>query len=150
MKCRSLCRYNNTLSKTRSPVWTAYSQESPLSPPTRCSQPLTLCVQNFEESPFAKAMLYRTAFENTAGETVPHPRPELSEQYKELVWTSLQKAQASGRKKPLLVSQRAAPWRCLFKRPGSPCSSFPVCFPANPDGAPPHSYKEYPHCCLWQ
>eukprot|EP00904_Undaria_pinnatifida_P000504 jgi/Undpi1/10454/HiC_scaffold_29.g12904.m1 len=51
------------------------------------------CEQNFEESPFAKAMLYRTAFENTAGETVPHPRPELSEQYKELVWTSLQKAQ---------------------------------------------------------
>ncbi|CAM9597193.1 unnamed protein product [Laminaria digitata] len=53
------------------------------------------CEQDFESSPFAKAMLYRTAFDNEAGDTVPHPKPELSEQYKEVVWTSLQKAQAS-------------------------------------------------------
>ena len=40
-------------------------------------------------------MLYRTAFDNAAGDTVPHPHPELSEQYKEVVWTSLQKAQVN-------------------------------------------------------
>ena len=38
-------------------------------------------------------MLYRTAFDNVAGDTIPHPHPELSEQYREVVWTSLQKVQ---------------------------------------------------------
>lgn len=39
--------------------------------------------------------MYRTAYQNAEGEAVPSPKPELSEQYKDLVMKPLQEAQAS-------------------------------------------------------
>lgn len=40
-------------------------------------------------------MMYRTAYRNAKGESVPCPKPELSEQYKDLVMKRLQDAQVS-------------------------------------------------------
>lgn len=40
-------------------------------------------------------MMYRTAYRNAKGEAVPSPKPELSEEYKDLVLKPLQDAQAS-------------------------------------------------------
>ncbi|CAM9209432.1 unnamed protein product [Scytosiphon promiscuus] len=51
------------------------------------------CEQDFESSPFVRAMMYRTAYRNAKGEVVPSPKPELSERYKDLVMKPLQEAQ---------------------------------------------------------
>ncbi|CAN0377648.1 unnamed protein product [Pylaiella littoralis] len=53
------------------------------------------CEQDFASSPFVRAMMYRTAYRNAKGEAVPSPKPELSEEYKDLVLKPLQDAQAS-------------------------------------------------------
>eukprot|EP00752_Nemacystus_decipiens_P018483 g16572.t1 len=51
------------------------------------------CEKDFASSPFVRAMMYRTVFQNANGEAVPSPKPELSEQYKDLVMKPLQEAQ---------------------------------------------------------
>lgn len=38
--------------------------------------------------------MYRTAYHDPKGEAVPSPKPELSEEYKDLVMKPLQEAQA--------------------------------------------------------